>query len=152
MPGRSRRTPEQAQRLARVVALRRDRWTQADIAAELGISQQRVSQLYHQALAEVPAAEVRQYRAEELLLIDDAVRDLLLIARNHRSPRVSVEAWTCIRGWADRRAKLLALDAPARHEVRNIDEIDAQLQRLAEEIDLGGPVDPMQPSPSSHHC
>jgi hypothetical protein len=132
MPARIRRTPAAAERLADVVALRRQRLTQADIARQLGISQQRVSQLYAQALAEVPAAQVAEHRAEELMLIDDAIADLLPIARDHTRPRSAVEAWNAIRGWADRKARLLGLDAPARSKVEVITEemVDAEIRRL----------------------
>ena len=132
MPARIRRTPAAAERLADVVALRRQRLTQADIARQLGISQQRVSQLYAQALAEVPAAQVAEHRAEELMLIDDAIADLLPIARDHTRPRSAVEAWNAIRGWADRKARLLGLDAPARSKVEIITEemVDAEIRRL----------------------
>ena len=136
MPARIRRTPAAAERLADVVALRRQRLTQADIARQLGISQQRVSQLYAQALAEVPAAQVAEHRAEELMLIDDAIADLLPIARDHTRPRSAVEAWNAIRGWADRKARLLGLDAPARSKVEVITEemVDAEIRRLETEM------------------
>lgn|ERR1035437_3947658 len=136
MAARIRRTPAAAERLADVVALRRQRLTQADIARQLGISQQRVSQLYAQALAEVPAAQVAEHRAEELMLIDDAIADLLPIARDHTRPRSAVEAWNAIRGWADRKARLLGLDAPARSKVEVITEemVDAEIRRLETEM------------------
>lgn len=136
---RIRRTPAQAERLAEVVALRRQRLTQDEIARRMGISQQRVSQLYRQALAEVPASDVGEHRAEELMLIDDAIANLMPIARDHTRARSAVEAWNAIRGWAERKARLLGLDAPARQRVEVIteDAIDAELERLAAEINAG---------------
>lgn len=111
------RAIEAAERRARVVALRRQRRTFADIGNELGVSAQRAHQLYWEAVEEVPAAEVHQHRAEELILIDDAIADLLMLAKSHRQPRTAVEAWNSIRGWAERKAKLLGLDAPTRAEI-----------------------------------
>lgn len=135
MPARIRRGPAQAARLAEVVTLRRQRLTQADIAVRLGISQQRVSQLYAQALAEIPAAQLHEHRAEELTLIDDAIADLMPIARDHGQARPAIEAWNAIRGWADRKARLLGLDAPAqtRVEVITEDVVEAEIARLEAE-------------------
>jgi hypothetical protein len=127
-----------AERRAQVVALRRRRATFDQIGRTLGISRQRAHQLYSQALAEAPAPQLDEHRTEELILIDDAIRDLMKIARDSgTTPRTAVEAWTSIRGWAERKAKQLGLDAPTRHEVRQIDAIDARLFELAEQM---GPV------------
>ena len=139
MAARIRRTPAHAQRLAEVVALRRQRLTQDEIGRRLGISQQRVSQLYRQALAEVPAFHVEEHRAEEMVLIDDAIADLMPIARDHERPRSAVEAWNAIRGWAERKARLLGLDAPAQQRVTVITEdmIDAEIERLNAQLGAG---------------
>lgn len=129
-----RPTTDKMERLAQVVAMRRQRLTQDEIARRLGISQQRVSQLYSEALAMFPAQQVEEHRAEELMLIDDAIADLLPLARDHDRPRTAVEAWNSIRGWAERKAKLLGLDAPDRHEFITIDAIDRELIQLRAEI------------------
>lgn len=136
MAGHSRRTPEQAERLREIVRMRRARFTEDQIAQRLGISQPRVSQLYKQALAEIPAHDVEEHRTEELGLIDDAIRSLMRIALEAGHPRTSVEAWNAIRGWAERKAKLLGLDAPTRSTVQVItaDQIDAEIARLEAEI------------------
>ena len=131
-----------AEQRARVVALRRRRYSFEEIGRELGFSKQRAHQLYVKALAEIPAAQVEEHRAEELMLIDDAIADLLLIARDHDRPRSVVEAWNAIRGWADRKARLLGLDAPTRSRVEVITEdmIDAEIARL--EVQLGKRITP----------
>lgn len=136
MPGRSRRTPEQAERLREIVRMPRARFTEDQIGQRLGISQPRVSQLYKQALAEIPAHDVEEHRAEEVGLIDDAIRSLMRIALEAGHPRTSVEAWNAIRGWAERKARLLGLDAPTRRavEVITTDQIDAEIARLEAEI------------------
>ena len=126
-----------AERRARVIALRRNRVSFEDIGRALGISKQRAHQIYIKALAEIPAAEIGEHRAEELTLIDDAIRDLLRLARDHARPRTAVEAWNAIRGWSERKAKLLGLDAPSRKaiEVITTEMIEAEIARL--EIELG---------------
>lgn len=88
-------------------------------------------------LRQIPAAHLHEHRAEELALVDDAIADLMPIARDHNHPRSAIEAWNAVRGWAERKAKLLGLDAPKQTEVRNIDEIDVRLLELAEQVDLG---------------
>jgi hypothetical protein len=91
-----------------------------------------VSQLLAKAYREWPAADLEAIRAEELDLIDAAIRSLLRLARNQSRPRYSIDAWTEIRGWAERKARLLGLDAPTRHRVQVIteDDVDAEIQRL----------------------
>lgn len=122
-----------AERRARVIELRRRRMSFAEIGAELGVSLQRAHAIYRETLAAIPAQHVEEHRAEELVLIDDAIANLLLIARDHDRPRTAVEAWTSIRGWAERKAKLLGLDAPAQ-VVLTMDTIEAEIRRLEAEL------------------
>lgn len=46
-----------------------------------------------------------------------------------------MEAWNAIRGWAERKARLLGLDAPAKHQFLTMDMIDAEVKRL--QVELG---------------
>jgi hypothetical protein len=135
-PSRSCQRVTAAETRARVIALRRRRATFDDIGRALGITKQRAHQIYVQALAEIPAAELAEHRAEELALIDDAIHDLMPIARDHDRPGSAVDAWNAIRGWADRKARLLGLDAPARHRVDVITEdmVAAEIARLEAQI------------------
>jgi hypothetical protein len=124
-----------AERRAQVVALRRRRATFDQIGRALGVSKERAWKLYQEALAQVPAAQVDEHRAEELVLIDDAIAALMRIARDGgTSPRTAVEAWTSVRGWAERKAKLLGLDAPTRFEHLTLDAIDAELRKAKAEM------------------
>lgn len=100
-----------AEQRARVVELRRKRLTFAAIGAECGFTAQRAHQIYSDALREIPALDVQLHREEELTLIDDAISNLWPIATNAKQPRTAVEAWNSIRGWAERKARLLGLDA-----------------------------------------
>jgi hypothetical protein len=102
---------EAAERHAQVIALRRRRLGFADIGKALGISATRAWQIYQDAIAAIPSAELDAHRRESLVMIDDAINDLLKIAENHNAPRTAVEAWNSIRGWEERKAKLLGLDA-----------------------------------------
>jgi hypothetical protein len=119
-----------AERRARVVALRRQRLTFDRIGQTLGVTKERAWKIYQEALASIPAADVEEHRAEELTLIDDAISALMRIARTTESARTAVEAWNSIRGWAERKASLLGLDAPTRHEFLTIDQIDREIAKL----------------------
>jgi hypothetical protein len=122
-----------AERRARVVQLRRRRVTFAEIGRLEGISEQRAWKIYQDALHAIVAPAVHEHRAEELILVDDAIRDLLSIARDHgKSPRTSVEAWNSIRGWAEHKARIVGLNAPVKVEVS--DAIEAEISRLAAEL------------------
>jgi hypothetical protein len=127
------RSPDTAERMARIVGLRRARASWRDIAEDVGVSITRVRQLYAEALVDAPVAEVDEHRAEELVLYDDAVSELLVIARHPEvSPRTRVEAYTSIRGWCERKAKLLGLDAPT--TVVTLDALDTEIARLTAEL------------------
>ena len=125
-----------AEQRRNVVKLRRQRLSFEEIGSRLGFTRQRAFQIYERALREIPAAEVSQHRAEELALYDDAVRDLLLIARDHRMPRTAVEAWRAILGFCERRAKLLGLDEPQRSAAQvTIDStVEADIERMLAEL------------------
>jgi Homeodomain-like domain-containing protein len=131
-------TPQVAGRRARVVELRRDRWTWDAIGDDLGVSRQRVRQIYDEALNEVTAAQVTEHRHEEGELVDRAVRELLCIAEDPDvSPRTRVEAWNSIRGWSEYRSKLYGLFAPSKSsvEVLTKDAFTADMERMAVELE-----------------
>ncbi|WP_226353779.1 hypothetical protein [Pseudonocardia sp. ICBG601] len=131
------RTPEQAARRARVVELRRARLSWFEIGDELGVSRQRARQLYDAALAEAPVAQVEEHRAEEQLLADDVTCELLALGRDPSIPaRTRVEAYAVACRWAERKAQLLGLNAPATSRVQLITEsdIDAEIARLTAEL------------------
>ena len=107
---------------AAVAQLRRRRASFAEIAAHLGITQDQAAELYRQVLETLPEFKAAEFRAEELVLADDAMRRLMTIATGERrakcsscgasgtSPRTAVEAWNSVRGWAEHKARLLGLD------------------------------------------
>lgn len=136
MPARMN-VAEKAARAARVVQMRRARMTWDQISKEVGVVPSVCHDIYQRALTENPlsAIQVDEHRLEETELIDTAVRSLLGIAlKPEVSPRTRVEAWSGLRAWADRKAKLLGLDAPSKHEVVTIDALDAQIAALEVEL------------------
>lgn len=102
------------------------------------------------------AEEVRQVEAQRL---DDLTRVLnrVLVTRHYvvtQSGKLAVHPETgqpltddgpvmqAVAGLvriSERRARLLGLDAPVKHEVRNIDAVDARLLDLADQVALGDP-------------
>jgi hypothetical protein len=68
---------------------------------------------------------------------DRATRELLILAEvPNVNPRTKVEAWNAVRGWAERKAKLLGLDAPTRTQatVVTADMFDQALKELEQEV------------------
>jgi hypothetical protein len=114
-----------AERRARVIELRRQSRTFAEIGAEFGFSLQRAHAIYLEALAEIPARQVDLYRAEALELALGAIEDLLPIATNHAQPRTSVEAWNSIRSWSERIAKTVGSDASTKIDATVADTFEA---------------------------
>ncbi len=153
-PGRSPSLPRDArpiaaaERRAKVVELRRQRLTFAEIGAAIGVSDTRAYQIYRRALALIPAPQVEEHRAEELGLVDDAIKNLLGIALDESvSPRTRIEAWTSARGWAEHKARLLGLNAPTSMQVITMDAIDAEIARLNAQL-AGGAEGPETPATS----
>ena len=108
-----------AERIQHVVSRRADRVSFREIGAELGISGARAHQLWVKALRQLPVQRLDEHRREALDLIDRA--NLLKIAEDDQiSGRSRVEAWSSVKGWEERRARLLGLDAPARARVNVI--------------------------------
>lgn len=54
------------------------------------------------------------------------------------SAKTRVEAWLAIRGWAERKARLLCLDAPTKHAVLTLDALYAQIAALEAELAAAG--------------
>lgn len=125
-----------AERRAEVVRLRRSRASFAEIGQALGVSRQRAHKLYVQELAKIPATQVEEHRAEELALIDDAISDLLLLARDHRRPRSAIDAWNAIARHVELEARLPDLFPAAKSRVQVITEenVQREIDRLSAEL------------------
>ena len=142
----------------RALDLRRRGLSYPQIAAEMGCSLSGAHQSVQRALADSAreaSEEVRQIEAQRL---DDYMRALnrVLLAKHYvvsaATGKVAVHPETgqplldddpvirtvlALIRVSERRARLLGLDAPVKHEVRQIDAIDARLLDLAEQM---GPV------------
>ena len=143
----------------RTLDLRRRGLSYPQIAAELHCSLSTAYDSVQRALADTAreaSGEVRQIEAQRL---DDLTRVLnrVLVTRHYvvtQSGKLAVHPETgqpltddgpvmqAVAGLvriSERRARLLGLDAPVKHEVRNIDAVDARLLDLADQVALGDP-------------
>ncbi len=124
------------------LALRCEGLTFAAIGTRLGVSLQRAHQLVKDALAAVAAErkDLAEHQLEfELSQIDSVVRGMA-----PKSARGDAKAGAVILKAMERRAKLLGLDAPDKHEhlvdVRKLSdaELDTEIARLAAEAGAPG--------------
>jgi hypothetical protein len=142
-------TPQQkADRIAEIFRMRglRYKWDAIGAAMDPPITGVRACQIYKEGLTDHPvsAIAIDEYRAEELILIDDLIQRMLIILMDSRtdqsgkptmSPRTKVEAVNAIKGLSERKAKLLGLDAPAQVQVTSISAMDMEIRRM--EIEMG---------------
>jgi hypothetical protein len=144
-----RATEETQERRAEAVRLRRRGVSFEDIGDALGVTKQRAHQIYRAALAEIPAQEVAEYRAEQAERLDEMLRKAYeVLERKHitvnngkviylddepmEDDAPTLMAIKTILQIEERRAKLLGLDAPARQQV----EVDGSLRYEIVGVDL----------------
>lgn len=158
--GRFIRTADTAERDAEATRLRARGQSYGAIAAELGyVDRAGARKAVQRALVAIvaePAEEVRALQLEQLDRLTAAA--LAVLERNH----VTVSHGRIIRDDEDkpllddgpvltaidrllkiqeRRAKLLGLDAPARHEVVTLDALDTEIEQLTAELGRTAPVE-----------
>ncbi len=118
-----------AQRNAKIMTMRAEGATFQAIAAEVGISRQRVHQIVAEMIAEIPAASTEQYRTEMLERLDRIKSEAAKLAfaesrvtydedgseRADHGPKLA--ALREMRSAEAQIAKLLGLDAPVKSEV-----------------------------------
>lgn len=147
--GRPVQTPEQQaiaaarymdseERRRRIVEGRQKRRTFAALGKELGISEQRVVQIYRQSLARSPVLGFDDYRYEQYQALDALIGELWELARDTKVlPKDRVQAYAEIRGCLERQSKLMGLDAPSRSVVITLDVVESAIAALeAEESGL----------------
>lgn len=126
---------ETSQREAFIIEQRTKRVPLRTIGAQLGISPQRVHQIFEAARDRIPAARLADLRAEESELLDQVIAGLLEIATNGKSEHAKVQAWLGIIHASESKRKLFGADAPMRKEITVLteDAVDAALRKLNEE-------------------
>lgn len=148
-----KKTIEQAQHDAEAARLRAQGWGYAQIGEKLGVSMQGAHQAVQRALTAAvrePADDVRALELSRLDLLWQAAWTVL--TKHHVTVQQGkvvylgdepleddapvLNAIDRLLKVQDRRAKLLGLDAPTRHEVITLDAIDQEIAKLTRE--LGG--------------
>lgn len=147
MATRKRLTPTGAERRAQVVQMRGARLSWAEIGRRLNISGQRAGRIYSEALAAIPTQSIDEHRAEALEELDYLARKALeVLERQHVTVSnghvvsldgVPLEDSAPVLAAIDRllriqerKAKLLGLDAPSKHEVMTLNALDAEIASL----------------------
>jgi len=131
------RTIEQAELDAQAARLRSRGLTYRQIAQAQGVSAPTAHDRVRRAIAAVPVEAVTELREIELHRLDMLLEKVMEKATSDdKGFLFAVDRALAI---ADRRAKLLGLDAPQRHEVITLDAITAEIQKL--EAALGHPSD-----------
>jgi hypothetical protein len=150
--GKWTRSPDTAARDAEACRLRTRAVSYSEIARQLGFSNSAAAhEAVQRGLREIvaePAEQVRQFEIERL----DGLWDMALaIAERHHvtvsNGRVvylgdmplsddgpALQAMDRLLKIQERRARLLGLDAPVKHEVRNVDALDAEIERLVAQL------------------
>jgi hypothetical protein len=130
-PNRSRLPSiETLQREKQALELRRARATYTDIATQLGYaSASGAYEAVHRAIRRHSQGSVEEYRREELDMLDR-------LHRGHWADAVKGDdkAARVILAIAERRAKLLGLDAAIAVKTTVTDAIDAQIEELVAEL------------------
>jgi len=124
------RTEEMAHLDTAALKLRSLGFTYQQIADKTGISKTAAYHRVKRALAAIPQEAVEEYRRLEGERLDV----LLSIAQNEAFTKKSMWAIDRCLSIMDRRAKLLGLDAPTRHEVITLDAVTAEIQRLERKL------------------
>jgi 2,4-dienoyl-CoA reductase-like NADH-dependent reductase (Old Yellow Enzyme family) len=124
-------------REAYIIEQRTQRVPFRTIGDNLGISAQRVHQIFEAARDRIPAARLADLRAEEAELADRAIADLLrrINTLSDEKAHGAAELWNSVRGWSESKRKLFGADAPQRKEITVLteDAVDAAIRKVNEE-------------------
>jgi hypothetical protein len=120
------------EREAEVLKLRRDGLTYDVIARRLGYSSPSgAHQAFQRAMARItqePAEEVRRLELERLDYLWECLAPAIAKGRGY-----AIEKALMIQ---DRRARLLGLDAPTKHQVQVSDQVTAEIEALANDLGI----------------
>ena len=147
------RTPEQMEKDHEAAMLRTRSWTYKTIGEHFGVSQAAAHRMVQRAIAEIPREKTEELLASELAKVEMVERKFLEIIERHHAHisasgkvvydaegRQIIDDGPVIQALAgylkagERRAKLLGLNAPVKHEVITLDYLDAEIQRLEREV------------------
>jgi hypothetical protein len=153
------------QREARMLELRRDGRSYTEIGEAFGISRQVATRIIQRGMDRIVREPAELVKVMDLERLDQLqVEALAVLRRRH----VAVSGGKIVRGddgqplvddgpvlaaigklldIQARRARLLGLDAPNKHEVLTLDAIDAEIRRLEEQVAQAPPASPPPSAP-----
>ena len=125
------RTEEQAHIDTEALKLRSRGFTYQQIADSVGCSKPTAYARVKRALGDIPREVAEEYRALECERLDALLAVATHQALTGKRSLFAIDRCLMI---MDRRAKLLGLDAPTKHEVITLDYIQAEIMRLEAEV------------------
>ena len=126
------RTEQDMLNATMALRLRSKGMTYQKIADELGISKTAAYHRVQVALAAIPAEAVDEYRRLETDRLDNLLE--LAMRKVESEDKGFLFAIDRVLAIMDRRAKLLGLDSPVKHEVITLDYIQSEILRLESEL------------------
>ena len=126
------RTEDQAITDTETLRLRSQGLTYQKVADALGIDKSTAYRRCQRALAAIPAEAVEEYRKLEGERLDAMLEVALEKALS--GEKGALFAMDRVLAIMDRRAKLLGLDSPSKHEVITLDAVTAEIRRLEAEL------------------
>jgi hypothetical protein len=131
-PGGYVRTEEQAHLDTEALRLRSLGWTYQRIADNIGVTKATAYNRVQRALAAIPAEAVDEFRRLEMERLDLVLNVAMDKAMSgDKGALFAVDRVITI---MDRRAKLMGLDAPTKHEVLTLDAVTAEIRRLEAQL------------------
>jgi predicted DNA-binding protein (UPF0251 family) len=126
------RTEEQAHLDTEALRLRSLGWTFQRIADHVGVTKATAYNRVQRALAAIPAEAVDEFRRLEMERLDIILN--VAMDKALSGDKGALFAVDRVISIMDRRAKLMGLDAPTKHEVLTLDTVTAEIRRLEAQL------------------
>ena len=132
------RTEEQAILDTEALRLRSKGLTYQKVADSLGVSKSTAHERVQRALAAIPKEAVEEYRKLETERLDTMLERVMEKVTHDDGKSGFLFAVDRALAIMDRRAKLLGLDSPTKHEVITLGAVEAEIQRLEAKLGANG--------------
>ena len=132
------RTEEQAILDTEALKLRSNGLTYQKVADSLGVSKSTAHERVQRALAAIPKEAVEEYRKLETERLDTMLERVMEKVTHDDGKSGFLFAVDRALAIMDRRAKLLGLDSPTKHEVITLGAVEAEIQRLEAKLGANG--------------
>jgi predicted DNA-binding protein (UPF0251 family) len=132
------RTEDQAILDTEALKLRSNGLTYQKVADYLGVSKSTAFERVQRALAAIPREAVEEYRKLETERLDTMLERVMEKVTYDDGKSGFLFAVDRALAIMDRRAKLLGLDSPTKHEVITLGAVEAEIQRLEAKLGANG--------------